>query len=406
MPKLSMRPPKLCRKTSNDTGYVYVNGRQVYMGKWGAVAEENYRRFLSDWAARSLPEKQRRDNSFLASDLFARYLEYISSISVYSVSDRQRATFVIGVISELYPGIAVDDFGPPQLEFVRDHILNAGFTKKGVRREYSRQYLNKLTNAIRSIFKWGVSKALVKRETHETLTYVEPLRYRRCSAPESVQRNDARDQDIDAVLPYMLPVYRTMIQLLRLTGMRPSELCRLRKVDIDRSRPDGIWLYTPSEHKTKARGKQRVVPFGAKAQLLLGNWLDKKKDTEFVFSPLDARQEQWELQRMERKTPLTPSQRKRDERNSARKGASLNQQMSVNSLSRAVLRAIEKARHDGHTVESWTPYCVRHQVITEIALLEGPVASQRIAGHSSLNTTDIYNHAALEESVAVAKKYG
>ena len=41
------RPQKLCRNKFNNTAYITVNGKQVYLGKWGSEeAQTTYERFL------------------------------------------------------------------------------------------------------------------------------------------------------------------------------------------------------------------------------------------------------------------------------------------------------------------------------------------------------------------------
>jgi len=51
-----------------------------------------------------------------------------------------------------------------------------------------------------------------------------------------------------------------MIELQRLTGMRPNRVTAMRPVDIDRSQ--GTWIYRPARHKTEHHGIEAagVVP--------------------------------------------------------------------------------------------------------------------------------------------------
>ncbi|MDD3587048.1 MAG: tyrosine-type recombinase/integrase [Thermoguttaceae bacterium] len=409
MPKLHNRPPKLCLKKSNQTGFVNVDGRQIYMGKWGSEADAKYRAFIAEWASCNVPacRSQTSSQKITLAELFSAYVLHPQNAEHLNEADMLRAKLVIRTILSIYPTTFVDDFGPLQLEAVRDYFFREGYTRGNKRGKYSRGYLNKLVNAIRSIFAWGVSRLLVKRDTYETLKYLKPLLEGHCSAPETTKRDNAEDKDIIPVLPYLLPMYRTMIELLCITAMRPSELCRMRACDIDRSRDDGIWLYTPSTHKTKAKGKQRIVALGVHSQKLLVPILASKTcGIEYLFTPEQARREQWERQRAKRKSMITPSQLKRDAKRIRTRFLNLNDHVQVASLSRAVSRGIKLAQKDGLQITAWTPYCIRHKAITDMALVEGPVASQRIAGHSNLNTTNIYNHAALQEAITLAKKYG
>jgi integrase len=88
-------------------------------------------------------------------------------------------------------------------------------------------------------------------------------------------------------LAFLPDTVQKMIQLQQLTSMRPAEVCALRmaEVDIDRT----PWLYEPTQHKTKHRGKNRRIYFGPKARELLKPYLLRRDS--FVFRPIDARGE-------------------------------------------------------------------------------------------------------------------
>jgi integrase len=99
-----------------------------------------------------------------------------------------------------------------------------------------------------------------------------------------------------------------MIGLQRLTGMRPQEVCLLRTCDLDMSRP--VWVYTPREHKTEHHGRDRRVYFGPRAQEVVRPWI-RTETAEYLFSPREAMDQRQGQRRLERRTPLTPSQRAR-----------------------------------------------------------------------------------------------
>ena len=103
-----------------------------------------------------------------------------------------------------------------------------------------------------------------------------------------------------------------MVQLQRLTGMRSTELCELRGIDLDTA--GDVWVYRPAHHKNAHRGKEYCVCIGPKAQTILKDWL---RDTpeEYVFSPREAMKSFRALQRSQRKTKVQPSQRYRKKRN-------------------------------------------------------------------------------------------
>ena len=52
-------------------------------------------------------------------------------------------------------------------------------------------------------------------------------------------------------------------------------------------RSDGIWIYRPASHKTKYKGKVRLIVLGPQAQKVLRPYLNRDPDA-FCFSPEEA----------------------------------------------------------------------------------------------------------------------
>src|SRR5690606_35770420 len=93
------------------------------------------------------------------------------------------------------------------------------------------------------------------------------------------------DAWVDAVLPFLTPPVRAMVHVQRLTGMRPSEVTRMRACDIDMS--GDIWTFQLDRHKTAWRGHRRRIPIGPRAQEIIRQFLKPKTDA-YLFSPQDA----------------------------------------------------------------------------------------------------------------------
>src|SRR5437764_1438954 len=98
-----------------------------------------------------------------------------------------------------------------------------------------------------------------------------------------------------------------MIELQRLTGMRPGEVTIMRTGDIDRT--GHIWTFVPSGHKTEHHGHARTIYLGPRAQEVIKPWLRADPDA-YLFQPREAMEEFRAEQRRNRKTPLYPSQRR------------------------------------------------------------------------------------------------
>ena len=91
---------------------------------------------------------------------------------------------------------------------------------------------------------------------------------------------------VAAVLPRLSAHLRAVVELMQLTGMRPGEVCRLRLGEVDRT--GDVWAYRPALHKTRHRGKSRLVPIGPRARAVLEGFLAGRElgPDEPVFSPL------------------------------------------------------------------------------------------------------------------------
>jgi integrase len=113
------------------------------------------------------------------------------------------------------------------------------------------------------------------------------------------------DAHVDATLPFVLPPVRAMIELQRVTGMRPGEVCAMRPCDLDTA--GATWLYRPPAHKMAYRGKPRVVALGPRAQAIVKPFLPMKVD-DYLFSPARAIEEQRAARRAARVVPIWPKQ--------------------------------------------------------------------------------------------------
>jgi hypothetical protein len=52
MPKLLNRHPKLCHEKNSNQAVVRIDGRKIYLGRWGLPeAKQNYDRVIGEWLA-------------------------------------------------------------------------------------------------------------------------------------------------------------------------------------------------------------------------------------------------------------------------------------------------------------------------------------------------------------------
>ncbi|NPA15926.1 MAG: site-specific tyrosine recombinase XerD [Deferribacteres bacterium] len=140
---------------------------------------------------------------------------------------------------------------------------------------------------------------------------------------------------------------RALLELLYSSGLRVSELCRLKTEDIDFNR--GLL-------RVKGKGsKERMVPIGEEAFFWLKRHLENRKAGTFIFTskrgnPL-SRQRVWQLIK-------------------------------------------EYAKRAG-IIKKVSPHTLRHSFATHILLKGADLrVIQELLGHASIKTTEIYTHLA------------
>ena len=400
------RPPSLCRNKAKDFAYVYINRKQVYLGKWGsAEAQGAYDRLVIEWAKSNgqVSVDFARDGALLV-ELVTAFAEEYKARPQKSLSDYYAFVDIGLRLGKLFPDKFANDFRIRDLEMFRDSLQEAGFERKGEHQEYTRTYLNKAVNRVKTIFSWGVTKEMVSAEACSRLKFLPPLRRGRTTAPEPPSRHLIPDSDYTAVCEFLPSYYLDIVTILRLTGMRPSELANMRIGDIDKS--GDVWLYHPEHHKTEYRGNHRAVPFGKKVQTVLEKHLSGRNPDEYVFTASRAMISKWRDRRDQRKTKIQPSQMERGKKSIEEKVARYGNKMDPNTIGRIVSRACQKAIKAKKLSQPWTPYELRHTAITEVRTKFGAEAAQHFAGHSNLDTQKFYDHSAIETASAVAREIG
>src|SRR5262249_52185173 len=162
-------------------------------------------------------------------------------------------------LKELYARTSAAAFGPVALRSVRTRMVEGGAARKTV---------NKWVNRIRHVWKWGASLELVPATVYEALRTVPALAAGRSSARETDPVKPVPDEHVDPILPHLRPQTRAIVELMRVTGMRPGEAVQIRAADLDRT--GDVWLYRPEQHKKRWRGLDRAIPIGPRGQVILG----------------------------------------------------------------------------------------------------------------------------------------
>jgi integrase len=271
----------------------------------------------------------------------------------------------------------------------------------------------------------------------DNLAKVASLRKGKCNARESERVRPVRDEVVDATLPFLHPMPRAMADLQRLTGMRPGEVCRLRRIDLEVSDP--VWVYRPGsdrgpegDHKTAHHGHERTVLIGPRAQAILQPWF-KADLTAYLFSPKEAEALRNARRRQNRKSPMTPSQAARRPQKPPKRRQGERYRVAAYRL--AIYRACDRAfpplaglgKHEGETWKEWRarltaqdraelrcwrkahrwhPHQLRHNAATVLRKEYGIEMAKIVLGHATLSATQVYAERDLEKAREIVGKIG
>ena len=380
MPKITTVPQI---KRDRDYACVRSNGRKILLGKWGTPeAEKAYRQFVKAWASNPTAATIKPGEQVFLDQLCLAFLQARS----YNQNDHGNYKTVIEGLLSVYSGEPVESFDFSALEAVRDQFIQRG---------YCRTHINKLTSLVRSIFYWGVPGKLVPTSVAESIRYLKPLREGQTQAPENPPRQDVPDCVVKQTLPHLIPTVAAMVLVQRAACMRPSEVCRMRVGEIDRS--GDVWKYTPQKHKNSWRGHSKTVRLGEYEQAILAPYLAGKQPDDPVFSPKTAMQEKAARDAAKRKTKVQPSQVERKAQAAKNPKRKVKDFYTAASYGKSIAKAIERVNKrlpDGEKIPHWTPYELRHAAISEIVKRTGSVDIARaVAGQKSITVTMGYNHA-------------
>ena len=428
--------PSLVHHTPSNRARVRINGRDYWLGKWGSPeAKLAYDRLIVEYLATrrvvlhdnaatatvnaaatspasvgvaidpaflQIADNERIPDSPTVAELAGLYLEHCRTY--YRTPDGKRTSTYDNALQAVRALRPFDDtlasaFGPRRLGMIRDAEAARGRPRVGC---------NTIIKHVRRLFQWAESQELVPRGTHNSLKTVEPLRQGRTNAPELAPIKPVDDAVVTATLPHLPEIVADMVRLQRLTGARPGEVCTLRPHDIDRSPP--VWKWKPSTHKTKWRGKDRVIMIGPRAQALLNRYL-LRDEQAFCFSPVESERRRSAIRRLQRKSPMTPSQRRRKPKHNGHRRP--REFYDTASYRRAITRAVEDLNAamkiqdpTAKPIEDWAPNRLRHTAGTEVRKKFGLEAAQVVLGHASADITQVYAERNQELAERVIRQIG
>ena len=355
----STKPPSYRLHKASGQAVVTIDRKDHYLGVHGTPESRlRYERLITAWMqGEPVPAREpESSNDITVAEVCVQYLRWAEG---YYVKDGKPTTEIrnikraINALRETYASLPAKEFSPLKLKTVRERFITDGL---------SRVNCNRYTSIVARIFRHAVENELVPADVAHGLEAVKTLAGGRREAPETDPVLPVEQDAIDATLPFLNLQYQAMVKIQLLLACRPGELVTMRPREIDRSQ--AVWVYRPRLHKTMHKGKDRIIPIGPRARLLLAPWLPDDPD-QFVFR-------------------------------SQRRGC-----VTAPTYALAIHRACEKAG-----IEPWSPNQLRHSGATRIRQQASLDAAQVILGHSTLATTQIYAEKNLDAALRIAAEVG
>lgn len=341
-----MRIPQMSLHSTGNWR-VRAKGKCYYLGKVKSTATQRYCSIIHGlYGQEGLPS-----HSITVAVLLGKYTD-----SLHREGNRKWITDRIHQLNQatssalgLYGSLPVECFGPLAFQRAREDMARVPGR--------SRAYVNGLCGKLRSAFRWGVSQELVSQNCYDRLMSVRELTVGALGLKEGKGARPVEIGHIQAVLPLLADKWADITRLLLLTGARPSEILGLRPVDL-KQLDDCLMSYEPQRHKTEKRNRKRVILLNQTAVTILRRYWPSTP--EGLFFP-------------RRCQPVLP--------------------YDAQVLAQAVKKACTKAG-----LPVFTPYQIRHRVLTDISLKHGREVAQAVGGHASIIMTAHYDHGNLERA--------
>jgi integrase len=393
VPAINPRTPSYRHHKPSGQAVVTLDGRDFYLGRYGtAESRAEYDRMIAEWLTngRRLPAASSTVGSDLAvNEMLLSYLDHVDAYYVKNgkpTVEPGNIRLAIRPLRQLYGLTPARNFGPLGLKAVRKAMVDGGLCRSEINRRIGR-----LVRA----FKWAVSEEMVPPSVHQALQTVPGLRRGRADVRESEPVKPVPAAFVEAIRPHVSRQVWSMVELQRLSGMRPGEVVSMRTIDLDTS--GKVWSYIPESHKTEHHGRRRLIHFGPRAQAVLKPWL-RTDLAASLFSPAEAMAERQAAKREKRKTPVQPSQRGRAKPKPSKTPGDA---YTVESYRRAITYGCGLAG-----VPKWHPHQLRHSAATQLRKEFGLDVARAVLGHSSPAVTEVYAELDLTKASEAMERVG
>jgi hypothetical protein len=222
------RIPRYGKHRATGQARVVLNARSFYLGKHGsAESMEAYRQLIQEWLVRGRQLPQR---GLTVTQLILAFWEHAQ---IYYRKPDGRPTVELHCIrlacrplKDLHGNTPADAFGPHEFKTVLQAMIARGWVRKSINRHLER---------IRRMYRWGGEQGIVPPEAYHRLLCVTGLKLGTTEAKEGQPVKPVPEPLLEAVKPLVWSPVRAMIELQLLTGMRPGEVCQMRRCDLETS---------------------------------------------------------------------------------------------------------------------------------------------------------------------------
>jgi len=371
----------------------------ILPGKYGSdESKQEYERLLAQLRTndgRLGPDLHTVRIDLTVAELVLKFIEervtpyYVDPISKKPTREQANFRASLRPLTRLYGDRPASEFTPQSLCIVRQAMIDGNWMTEAEKQEWTdagrkiglaRSTVNERIARIKLMFRWGAMMLQVPPSIAHGLATVDGLRRGRSAARESDPVAPVPIGIVEQTLPYLPPVVRDIVELLRLTGMRVGEAVILRGIDIDMT--GEVWLFRPERHKNLYRGHYRVVAIGPRGQAIIRKYLKPMADA-LLFSPAEQAATIASQKRAARKTKVQPSQLCRKKARPKKKPGA---QFDKDSVNHAIRAACKRGG-----IPRWHTHQLRHTAALEISRQHGLEAARAVLGHKTVQMSAHYS---------------
>lgn len=288
-------------------------------------------------------------------DKFVRYIQTEKRYSVHTVKAYERDLYqFLDYLTKNYEEV---DLLSVDTAIIRSYIIEmkeAGVENRSINRKIS---------TLRSFYKYN----LREKRISTPMTGIKSLKQPKELA-KFVPEQDIERLTFENAGTFEAKRDELIFEILYQTGIRQSELRMLKDVDVD---GDALTLKVRGK-----RNKERIIPIGKELYVMIEEYKMLRKEQDF----------------MNDNTMLIVDDKGR------------------NASPKFIYKVVHNILMDITTIEQKSPHVLRHSFATHLLNRGADIrAIQKLLGHSSLNSTQIYTHNTidkLKEVYKMAHPYG